>query len=66
MYIIRWSLRFEYTEPIVTCHTLSQSLLNGSKVLYKLYPSAGVHDMLGTNEMKGLKLFHEQKSIKDK
>ena len=53
-------------KPIVTCYTLSQSLLNGSKVLDKLYTSAGVHDMLGTNEMKGLELVHEKESIKDK
>ena len=47
-------------EPKVICTASYESLLNNSQLpTFKLYPIVGIHDMLGTNEMKGFESLHE-------
>jgi hypothetical protein len=47
-------------KPKVTCERSYKSLLKRPEVLlFKLYPIVGIHDMLGTNEMKGFESLHE-------
>jgi len=55
MYIIQWELQLFTQDPGVTCYIFNESLLISSYIFsLKLYTTADVHDMLGTNEMKGL------------
>ena len=47
-------------EPKATCYIFNESLLISSYIFSrKLYTTADVHDMLGTNEMKGLETLYE-------
>ena len=60
MYIIQWGLRLFTQDPKVTCYIFYESLLISSYIFsLKLYTIVDVHDMLGTNEMKGLESLHE-------
>ena len=54
-------------KPNDTCYVSYESLLNSSQVsLIKLYPIVRIHDMLGTNEMKGSESLYEQENTKNK